>query len=200
MEHTFDSIRGKVIEKGFMFFDNGDYNLNFIWERTNDEITNQFTDYLHVLYYLNQMPQIISIPATTKPGLKGSIDSPITYEGITGTAVIIPGQYKGAWRYTEGYSEKHYPFNYPYFEQVKGINYWRDGNKDLMIDQVQEQDGQIFYTHWHAMSNMGASGFPVNNWSMGCMGAEEPQWRKIIEITREAVKKWGYVFTGTIIE
>jgi hypothetical protein len=200
MEILFDQVRMAVLKKNYTFFEDGDYNLNFIWERTNDTITNYFTDRLHVLYYENSIPKIITIRATTKPGYNNAIDSPVTYEGVTGTAIIVPGQYKSAWKFTEGDPARKYPFNYPYFEQIKGINYWRDYNKDKIIDEVQEQNNRNFRTHWHAMSPKGVFGHPVNNWSLGCMGAEEPEWVKIIEITRKARDLWGDVFTGTIIE
>jgi hypothetical protein len=40
----------------------------------------------------------------------------------------------------------------------------------------------------------------INNWSLGCMGAAEPQFKKILKITRIAVKLYGPNVTGTIIE
>ena len=196
----FDKIRTAVINKGYLFFDNGDYNLNCIWERTSDTITNYFTDFFHLLYYINKVPQIITIPATTKPGIKGSIDSPITYEGITGTAIIIPNQYRGTWQFTEGLKGSHYPWTAPHFRQIKGISYWRDGDKDLVVDHEQEQDNKVFGTHWHNMSQPGASGFQVNNWSLGCMGWQQPDSNKILPIVRQSIKLYEDKFTGTIIE
>ena len=194
---TYDVVKKAVINKGYNWFD-GDLNLNIIWERTSDEITNRFTDFLHIVYSENNINKILSLPATTKPGIKGAIDSPITYEGVTGTAIIIPNQYLSAWEFRDVYNEFS---EYPYFRQVKKISYWRDGNKDLVVDHVQEQKNKIFGTHWHKMSNIRTygSGY-VNNWSMGCMGCPEPLWYAFLPIARESAKRYGNIFTGTIIE
>ncbi len=193
---NYQQLKKLVTDKGHVFFNAGNYNLNFIWLRLSDKITNYFTDVLHVAYKENNVEKVLSLPATTKPGIKGSIDSPITYEGVTGTAIICPGQYRASWSFIDSY----YEFSkYPYFRQVKGINYWRDGDKDLLVDEIQEQSSKLFGTHWHRMSNKGATGFPINNWSLGCCGSEEPYFCKLLPITREAVKKWGNLFTGTFI-
>jgi len=51
------------------------------------------------------------------------------------------------------------------------------------------------------MSNVGTFGSgEVNNWSLGCMGAAEPEFKKILPIVRASVKLYGDKFTGTIIE
>jgi hypothetical protein len=205
MIRTYEQIKQAVINKGYNFFEDKNYNLNFIWERTSDEITNHFTDLTHILYLIDNKPQILTVNSTTKPGLKGSIDSPITTpDKVTGTAVIIPNQYRSSWEFIDGDYENAvnpiYPFKIPYFKQIKGINYWRDGNKDLIVDHVQEQDNKLFGTHWHVMSNKNESGFAVNRWSKGCMGLEWPNYVQVINLTRIAVKIWGNVFTGTIIE
>lgn len=195
---TYQEIKQLLSDKGYKFYSDK-MNLNFIWERTSDLITNKFTDALHVAYVdENEMPVVIAIPATTKPGIKGSIDSPITYEGITGTAVIVPGQYGGTWEFRD--TDKEFS-NYPYFRQVKPIDYWRDGNRDLVVDHIQQQDGKVFGTHWHRMSQNGTYGSGlVNNWSMGCMGAPEPEFKKILEIVRKSIPLHGKYFTGTVIE
>jgi hypothetical protein len=194
---TYQQLKTLIESKGYVFFDNGEFNLNFIWCRTNDKITNYFTDVLYIAYRENGVEKVFTCPSTTKAGIKGAIDSPITYQGITGTAIIIPNQYRGTWKFIDSYSGFS---TCPYFAQIKGINYWRDGDKDLVIDEVQEQDNKTFGTHWHRMSNKGCKGFPINNWSLGCMGTEYPYWEQVIEITRKAVKIWGDIFTGTIIE
>lgn len=202
MERTYDEIVTAMQKLNYTFFA-GEKNLNFIWERTSDEITNKFTDFLHIAYQSQGENLVFTIPATTKPGIKGSIDSPVTYEGVTGTAIIIPGQYHASWEFIDTPvppTGKHYPLDKEYFRQVKPVNYWRDGNKDLVVDHVQEQDNQIFGTHWHKMSNPGASGFGVNNWSLGCMGAEQPEFIKILPLVRSSVPLYGSVFTGTVLE
>jgi len=196
---TYKQIQLAVEGLGYKWF-NGPYSLNFIWERTSFEATNKFTDFLHVCYKdVNGFEQIITLPATTKPGLKGSLLEPITVEGIRGTAIIeSPQQVLGGWEFKDTFKEFS---SYPYFRQIGKVNYWRDGNKDTIIDKINRQIAKIFGTHWHRMSqnNTYGSGL-VNNWSLGCMGCPEPEFKKILEITRKSVKMYGTKFTGTIIE
>lgn len=196
---NYQQIKEAVQKLGFKWFE-AQLSLNFVWERTSFEATNKFTDLLHVCYIdSSNKPQIITIPATTKPGLKGSLLEPTTVEGIKGTAVIeSPQQVLSGWEFRDTSKEFSY---YPYFRQVGKVNYWRDGDKDTMIDKINRQIGKIFGTHWHIMSNIGTYGSgQVNNWSLGCMGAPEPEFRKILPIVRESVLKYGPKFTGTIIE
>lgn len=194
---TYEELRNSLVRKGFKFFLN-ELSLNFIWERTSDEITNKFTDFLHIPYIEKGVKCIVTIPATTKPGIKGSTDSPVTVEGITGTAIIIPGQYEGAWEFRDTVKEFS---KYPYFRQVGPVDYWRDGDKDLVVDHTQQQDDKIFGTHWHKMSNNGTFGSGlINNWSLGCMGSPEPEFKKILLLVRKSVDLYGTKFTGTIIE
>lgn len=195
----YEKLKQIVKDLGYVWFE-GPYNVNFIWERTSDIITNKFTDFLHCCYQTeeNGTGFVITIPATTKPGLKGSILEPVTVNGVTGTAIIKPGQYRGAWEFRDTFKEFS---EYPYFRQVKPIDYWRDGDKDHEIDRVQDQEDKIFGTHWHRMSqnNTYGSGL-INNWSLGCMGAPEPEFEKILPLVRENCKRYGNRVTGTIIE
>lgn len=210
---TYRQLQTTMERLNYLFFTD-EFNLNFVWERTNDDITNKFTDWLHIAFVRDGRQIVLSIPATTKPGLKGSIDSPVTVDGVTGTAIIIPGQYVNSWQffdtedlvklsrlYPNKTSLKQHPFNYPHFRQIGLVDYWRDGDKDLVVDYVQKQDDKIYGTHWHVMSQIGTYGSgQVNNWSLGCMGAAEPEFKKILPVVRESVKLHGNKVTGTIIE
>lgn len=196
---TYDQIEKAVKSLGYKWF-TAPMSLNYVWERTSFEATNKFTDFLHVCYQGNHGEKVImTIPATTKPGLKGSLLEPTTVEGIKGTAVIeSPQQVEGGWEFRDTIKEFS---SYPYFRQVGKVNYWRDGNKDTIIDKVQRQIAKIFGTHWHRMSQNGTYGSGlVNNWSLGCMGSPEPEFEKILPITRVSCGIYGNKVTGTIIE
>ena len=194
---TYQQLKNTLLKKNYKFF-TGNIDLNFIWERTNDTITNTFTDFLYIAYLNNGKENVLIIPATTKPGLKGSILEPGTVEGIKGTAIIKPGQYLKSWEFHDTFKEFS---GYPYFRQIGKIDYWRDGDKDTQIDKVQDQEDRIFGTHWHKMSQIGTYGSgQINNWSLGCMGAAEPEFKKILPLVRTSVKIWGTKFSGTILE
>lgn len=196
---TYEDVERAVKSLGFKWF-TSPFEVNYVWERVDFVATNKFTDFLHVCYTDTIGKKIImTIPATTKPGLKGSLQEPVTVEGIRGTAVIeSPQQVIKGWRFRDTSTEFS---SYPYFRQVGKVNYWRDGNKDTIIDKVQRQIAKIFGTHWHRMSQNGTYGSGlVNNWSLGCMGAPEPEFKKILDITRKTVGMYGVEVTGTIIE
>jgi len=202
---TYDEIKAKVLSMNYEFFE-GELNLNMIWERTSNVFTNKFSDFLHIVYQKGGQNLVLTIPATTKPGLNGAgaILNPPTVHGITGTDVIIPGQYKGTWQFRDTgdfIPGKTFPFNYPYFEQINGVNYWRDGEKLLNITKTQEHDNTIDGTQWHLMSNLNTDGSGnVNNFSEGCMGSYWSAWNSILPLVREAVAKYHNVFTGTLID
>ena len=118
---TYQEIKKHVLSLGFKWFSNP-YSLNFVHERTSYNATNVFDDWLYVCY-INEKGEecLIIIPWTTKPGIKGSLDSPVTVEKITGTAVIqAPQQVIGGWQFRDTFTEfsKH-----PYFRQVGKVNY-----------------------------------------------------------------------------
>lgn len=198
---TYDELKKIVEAKNYLFFSSGVYNLNFIWVRMDLQATNHFTDKLYVAYLdPKQQKQVLDVFCTTKPGLKDSLYNPKTVDGVTGTAIIQEAQYRGTWEFRDTTAEFS---SYPYFRQIKPVNYFRDGDKDNTIDEINEQHNKIYGTHWHRMSNFGdkrkVENYEVNNWSQGCMGSVISEWDKVIAITRESVKLYGNKFTGTII-
>jgi len=196
---TYQQIKTAVESLGFKWF-KSPLSLNYIWERVDFVATNKFTDFLHVCYIDNIGKEtILTIPATTKPGLVGSLLSPVTVRGVTGTAVIrSPQQVFGGWEFRD--TDKEFS-KYPYFRQVALLDYWRDGDKDKEIDKVNPEEDKLNGTHWHIMSKVGQVGSGnVNNWSLGCCGAIHKEWDKILPITRASVLKYGPRVTGTFIE
>jgi hypothetical protein len=153
---SYQDIKQHVQSLGFRWFENP-FSLNFVWDRTGYHADNVFNHWLHIAYKDDQgHEQVLTIPATTIPGLKGSLLEPVTVDHITGTAVIkSPQQVVGGWQFHDTFDEFS---KYPYFRQIKPVDYWRDGDKDHEIDKVQEQDQKIFGTHWHRMSNNGTYG------------------------------------------
>jgi hypothetical protein len=195
---SYQEIKKHVLSLGFVWFEKP-YSLNFIHERTSYNATNIFDCWLHVCYKDKQGQEcVIHIPWTTKPGIKGSLDSPLTVEKITGTAIIQPGQYLGAWQFRD--TDKEFS-KHPYFRQIGKINYWRDGNKNNILDKIQAQFQKLFGTHWHIMSHLGKRGSgKVNNWSLGCMGGIAEEFDKMLPVVRRSVKMYGDKFTGTIVD
>src|ERR1035437_9864944 len=119
---TYQELKGAIEKKGYIFFADGNYNLNFVWERTSNIFTNMFTDFLHIAYRDNSgAEQLVSLRATTKASLysHGGAMDPLPQ----GEAVIMPAQYHSSWSFTMGNGTGIAPWGKPYFQQVRGINY-----------------------------------------------------------------------------
>ena len=82
-------------KKGYAYFEKGNYNMNIIGVRSNqnNKVTNKYDDCLVLIYNTETgwKRQIYSI--TTEPGL--SIMK--TPSNAKGTAILAPGQYRGAY-------------------------------------------------------------------------------------------------------
>lgn len=196
---TYKQIKIALESLNFKWF-KSPLSINYVWERVDYHATNKFTDFLHLCYIDEKGKEVIlTIPATTKPGLKGSLLEPVTVRGITGTAVIRSSQQVlGGWEFHD--TKKEFS-SYPYFRQVGEVDYWRDGDKDNEIDKINPEEDKVNMTHWHRMSQNDTYGSGlVNNWSLGCCGSPEPEWKKILPITRLSCAKYGNKVTGTFIE
>lgn len=184
----YNRIKEAVLRKEYIFFEEGNYNLNIIWERTKDHITNEFDDYCHILYLLNGEEKYLRIKGTTKPGI------------LTGTKseghqrhILCPSQYKSSWVY-----EKSARRNYPFLSQVKLLKCFKV-NEDNTIDNSIIINDTAMCTQTHLMSQIDKSGFKVNNWSVECMGAEYPEYKQLIDLIELSIPIWGNKFTQTIL-
>lgn len=192
----YDKIKQSVLTKGYKFFDTGNYNLNIVFERTSDVFTDFFTDKCHIAYREKNLPYVLSVPCSTKAGFY-YVNNPITYQGVTGVAVIMPKQYLGVYEFVDDYVTW---LNYPFFRQIKGMDYWRDFDKDTDLDKVQPQINQNFGTHFHRGSNPSVTGYHIYNWSAGCLISEEPYFKQVVELARKSVLIYGDKFSITVLE
>jgi hypothetical protein len=204
---TYQQLKAAVEAKGYAFFDKGDHNLNIVGIRSVDEFTNAFDDTLCFAWRENGDEKVLCLPGTTKPGTYGAAFNPVTVMGVTGTGVLIPGQYRGCWEWHDCPDADFGDWNktwsgYPYMQQVGALKLWRDGNRDTVIDHVYEQEG-MFGINLHQMSMNSAraedmSG-QVNNWSEGCQGARLPDYLPAIPVIRAAVAAYGIRFSYTLL-
>lgn len=205
-------VKQSVLAKGYKFFDKS---VNLIGERTNDTFTNTFSDMLHCCYfdYSDNTQKIVTIPWTTKAGIygKGSTSDPITasgfniatnkWETVTGTGVIVEGQYDKVWQFVDSYIGW---LRYPYFQEVGPFLIYRDGNKDLNIDRDMPIHKGVFGINGHRMSGVGQSTgllsyINSNPWSIACQGAPEQEFKKLLPIIRADVTKFGSLFSYTLL-
>ena len=196
----YQDLKTAIENKGFVFFDEGNYNLNFIWVRNDYIFTNMFTDTLYIAYKEDGNEKVLEFKATTKAALysDGGALNPVA----GGTAIIKAGQYRASWHFTMGNGTGTLPWGKPYFQQVRGIDYFRDNNKDNVVDEVNEQDNKIFGTNWHIMAEpLGVNKSGSKPWSEGCMGVSlNDMLNTIVPLVHKSIPIWGDVFTGTIID
>ena len=115
-----------LVNKGYAYFNKGKYNLNIIGIRNaGNNVTNKFDDVIVVEYidmYGIKSRNIFA--ATTEPGIT-SMTKPVSYKGC---AILVPGQYRSAWKL--GYHKGKYEA----VVQYKPVKVYRDNNKDAVYD------------------------------------------------------------------
>jgi len=192
---TTEEVIAAYKKKNYRFYKYGDYNLNFYGIRMDDVLDNYFSDLIGIIFNADGKTEHIQIPATTCPGLFGGHAAKNPREA--GVAILVPDQYPHAWKFIDDYTTW---LNYPFLLQVGKFRIWRDANKDEVVDHVNEQDAIGTGINCHRMSWNNVSGQPVNNWSEGCQGAEEPEFKKLLVPLRESSKKYGPIFSYTLFE
>jgi hypothetical protein len=203
---TVERTREALRKKGYAFFEAGDYNLNIIGVRNKQIFDNKFSDRLILLYKVNGIWRTLETAWTTLAGTagKGGEQNPLTAQetgtGVSGTAVIIPNQYRRVYKFVDNY---FLWLSYPYFAQVNNMQYWRDNDKNGKITKGKIYSGN-YATNLHRMSNNNEPRTVINDmfvaWSQGCNGSPEPEYKKILPIVRESVKRYGDIFTYTLLD
>lgn len=142
-----------------------------IWLRTDNRFTDTYDDYCVLV--LNERVKG-AYPASTTSGLF-RVYNPFTVGGITGTAVTKPQWTKSTHRFETAQNWKTLWLKAPFFRQVRPIEIYRDGNRDLNIDTDIEQKG-LFGIHFHR----GGLSSLVDRWSAGCQVVPFNDWKTIV--------------------
>ena len=180
-----------LVDKDYVYFNKGKYNLNIIGVRRADtKVTNQFDDYIVVEYidmYGIKTREVFA--ATTDPGLS-SITNPISSKGC---AILAPGQYRSCWKL--GYHKGKYEA----LVQCKPLKVYRDNNKDKVYDfDSKTIEEGIFGINIH---KAGDNSTIVNGWSAGCQVlARRKDFDKLMKLAHYQISQGhGKLFTYTLI-
>jgi hypothetical protein len=57
----YQDLKKAVESKGYVFFDDKDFNLNIVFERTSDDFTDMFTDKCRIAYKENGIEKVLEI-------------------------------------------------------------------------------------------------------------------------------------------
>lgn len=196
MDKLFEKIKSAnfskiLIDKGYVYFNKGKYNLNIIGVRkSGDKVTNNFDDFIVVEYidmYGIKTREVFT--ATTDPGLS-SIINPISSKGC---AILVPGQYRSCWKL--GYHKGKYEA----IVQYKPVKVYRDNNKDKVYDfDSKTIEEGIFGINIH---KAGDNSTIVNGWSAGCQVlAKRKDFDKLMKLAHYQISQgYGKLFTYTLI-
>ena len=196
MKLTREIIEQGVKEKGYKWFETGDYNINIVGVRNSDtgtEVTNKFDDKITLSFKCDDQWECYCYDCTTDPG-KYWVDNLMNPDGV---AIVVPGQYRSS------HKIGLHQGKYEALRQQKPIKVWRDDNKDNVYDHIADdiQDG-IFGINIHRATKWGGKkSTKVDKWSAGCQViAANDDWHEFMDICRVARDKWGNSFTYTLLD
>ena len=128
---TYNQIKEAVTSLGYLWFDNGNYNLNIVGIRnseTDNQITNKFDDWVTISYKVDDTPFTEIFAATTDPG-KYYSENLLNSRGV---AILKPGQYRSS--HMIGLHQGKYEA----LKQKAPVQVYRDNNRDTEYDLIEE--------------------------------------------------------------
>ena len=180
-------------KKGYSYFTKGNYNLNIIGVRSNqnNKVTNKYDDCLVVIYNTDSgiKRQIYNI--TTEPGLN-LMKAP---SNVKGTAILAPGQYRRAYKI-----DKHRGKYDALCQRNKVVKVYRDNNRDKVYDYKPETiDTGMFGINIHR-SNEFWTRATIDNYSAGCQVFNDPkEFNSFMNLVKKSAKIFGNCFTYTLV-
>jgi hypothetical protein len=191
MEAIATTIRNIFEKKGYAFFDGGKpYNVNVFGIRNYGRV-NAFDDFICLLYRNSRGKWIWrQYEGTTMPGLT-TLRVPVNSHG---TAILVPGQYRGAYRI-----DKHAGKYDALCQRLGQVKVYRDRNRDDQydLDPATIQEG-MFGINIH---RAGLRTEQVGGWSAGCQVIRHAsQFEDFIKILKSAQARFGNRFTYTLLE
>ncbi len=189
-------IEKAVKEKGYKWFETGDYNINIVGVRNSDtgtEVTNKFDDKITVSFKCGGDWEFYVYDSPTDHG-KQWVETIMRKEG---GAVVKEGQYPGS------HKIRLHQGRYEALGQTKPVTVYRDANKDNKYDLSDDntQTG-LFGINIHRATKWGGKkSSQVDKWSAGCQViAANDDWHEFMDICRVARDNWGNSFTYTLLD
>ena len=185
-------VENTLSDKGYVFFKNGDYNINIVGVRNSSARADTFDDFMNVIYRIDGKWIVDSYEITTEPGTN-ILRRPINKKG---TAILVPNQYRNTYKIdTHGGKRK-----YTALCQRSGeVSVWRDNNKDKNPDTVGPKDkgfyGINIHRHWGPDEREYTGGV-----SAGCqVFRSSKDFYEFMDTCNRAADKWGNSFTYTLM-
>lgn len=180
-------------KKGYAFFTKGNYNVNIIGVRSNqnNKVTNLYDDYLILDYNDEKGHQRKIWNITTEPGAK-LMKAPSNSKG---TAILVPGQYRGVYAV-----DLHRGKYNALCQRLGPVKVYRDNNKDMIYDlNPTKIDTGYFGINIHR-SDATWTRNTIDGYSAGCQVFNNPNsFNEFMSIIMKAKLMFGNKFTYTLI-
>ena len=182
--------------KGYKFFDSGDYNLNIIGIRNDSGDASKFDDFINVVYKVKNNWICDIYPATTEPGTS-ILKRPIKSVRHKGTAILVPDQYRSVYRIGTHGGKRSYTALVQRGGQVRVV---RDNNRDAVPDYHNPEEkgwfGINIHKHWGSDARGNTGGV-----SAGCQVFQSSRdFYEFMDTCEESAEVWGNSFTYTLLE
>ena len=180
-------------DKGYAFFESGDYNLNIIGVRNDSGKADTFDDNLNVIYKVDGKWVVDAYAATTEPGTS-ILQRPIVKNG---TAILVPNQYRGAYKIdTHGGKRKYKAV----CQRNAPVQVWRDDNRDRNPDYkgaiYKGMFGINIHRQWGSDDREYTGGV-----SAGCQVFQSSKdFYEFMETCQVAADDWDNKFTYTLLD
>ena len=188
---TYTRLRDACQRQGYPFFDAGDFNLNIIGLRTNDNRGELFNDWLFVAFRQNDHEQLLAFQITTDPGTYW-LEHPMN---VKGTAIVKPGHYPKLW------SLGRHKNQYPALVQTGQITVYRDNDKNDTLDMTPgtEQKGH-YGINLHRAGRLTDARSKIGRWSAGCQVFQSgADFELFLAIVRRAGISWGDQYSYSLL-
>tara|TARA_B100001094_G_scaffold301714_1_gene328268 strand:- start:771 stop:1388 length:618 start_codon:yes stop_codon:yes gene_type:complete len=182
-----------LTNKGYAFFEKGDYNLNIIAVRNASGDASRFDDFLDVVYKTGGDWVVDSYVVTTEPGTN-ILRRPINKKG---TAILVPGQYRSTYKIdTHGGKRKYTAL----CQRNGAVSVWRDGNKDGTADTVGPKDKGMYGINIHRQWGSDEREY-TGGVSAGCQVFQSSKdFYEFMDTCNKSADKWGNSFTYTLLD
>ena len=183
-------------QKGYAFFQNGDYNLNIVGVRNDSGDASKFDDFLNVLYKVDGEWVCDVYPATTEPGTS-ILKRPIKAVRHKGTAILVPDQYRSTYRIGTHGGKRSYT---ALVQRGGKVRVARDNNRDSKPDYHNPEEegwfGINIHKHWGSDARVNTGGV-----SAGCQVFQSSKdFYEFMDTCQKSADTWGNSFTYTLIE
>jgi len=164
---------------GHAVFTKGTYNLNIIGMRSKTHEANKFDDRMCCVY----------------KDENGWVTR--TWERPTGTAILVPGQYRGVYKIG-----KHRGAYDALVQRGGRVKIYRDNNKDQILDMEPESVTEGYYgINIHRASTREGGSENVERWSAGCQVFADPgSFAAFMLLAKKSRDMWGESFTYTLVD